>query len=206
MAGRKGARKRWAGKTQQQKSEHAAQMREAMASNAVSRAREQAARLGLTLNQEQAAKAGAALLKIEQRERADHARIAAQAANQQRSREAFNEWAARQALTYHNLLRTWAPAVDGAAQMRVVLMAVSDEQQAPDGPSRPRLIRRLMSLVEHAKAQAATRSRELAVPWDAPDDDMLQESAEFPQQGLTRRGLVSDLSPEEQAQLLDLDS
>jgi hypothetical protein len=199
--GRAGGRKRWAGKTQADKDEAAANARQGMRDKAVTRAIEQAQRLGITLTDEQATEAGAALLKLERTERAALATVQAAAARAASKAEQDESWGADQMIAFHALLRTWAPAVPSHMQARVLASAVRDELDAPDGFNRRRLVRRLHALVEHVKAQAAERSRQLAVPGDADGFDELFESVGKPDPG-RRRGLLSDLPEDEQQELL----
>lgn len=154
--GRRAAAKRWSSASQADKDAATSHMRAALSARAIERARQQASILGIHLDFEEAEAAGAALLKHEQRVRAQHARVTAAATRAMRKRHSDERWAIAQAERY----AASTSSVPDRLPLADMLTALRDELEAPDGFQRSRYLRRLQAVLRNARP---------LVPPDAPE-------------------------------------
>ena len=143
--------------------------------------------LGVTLTDEQADEAARRILKAEQAARVAQARVQRVA----KAREDFASWAVGQGLRYGDTLNACEPTIPLNVAKRLTLMAVRDELDAPDGHSRPRLIKRLDAFVARAReAMQATSvrldSKLVETPvWSPTLDEVAEEQGLPSWSGLT---------------------
>jgi hypothetical protein len=139
--------------------------REAMLAGAVARARAMADGLGITLTDEQAADAGLRLLKREQAARADVAREGKAAKKAEEDQTFAIVQAKAAAQRYLDLYGSYR-GDDAANVLRFMLDIASEESLAPDGFTRPRLMRRLNLAVDEARmlAENTTARLEASLP------------------------------------------
>jgi hypothetical protein len=133
-------------------------------------ARDHFARMGIEPTPEQLASAGENLLLAAQRDRLNIARVTRWTAHKDEKRAADVEWATDQAHKYADVAHAFDPTIPDWDVFRVCLMAVADELGAPDGFSRPRLIKRLAAYVKSVQADADARSAKLSA--NLPDLDL----------------------------------
>jgi hypothetical protein len=122
----------------------AAHARASLAAQRRERARAQLAAMGIEATEEQIEAAGTRILKAEQRDRMAVARRNRWTGHVDAKRAADVNFATDQAIVAADRVKALYPTVSVDADvMRVCLMAVADELDAPDGFNRNRLLRRL---------------------------------------------------------------
>jgi hypothetical protein len=112
-------------------------------------------RLGIPFTEYDLQRAADNLLKEAQRERMAAARATRWQGHLEAKKADDLSWAARLAFDTAYQLHTFAPTVPQRDQTRICLLALQDEESAPDGFNRARFVRRMEAIVESVKAQTA---------------------------------------------------